>query len=100
MGLGRLAVVFVRTRLIQRIDRKTYKTFQGSNVKTLEDLAGLITVPNILECLGGVLSADVEKNLLSTSVDVLACGPLNEFEVVGSNSRRRVKLGRMVRLSC
>ena len=69
-------------------------------MKTLEDLAGLITVPNILECLGGVLSADVEKNLLSASADVLACGPLNEFEIVSSNSKRRVKLGRMVRLSC
>ena len=77
----------------------TYKTFQGSNVKTLEDLAGLVTVSNILECLGGVLSTDVEENLLSTSVDVLAGDPLNEFEILNSDSNRRVKLGRMVRLS-
>ena len=53
-------------------EKGTYETLQGTNVKTLEDLAGLVTVSNILECLGGVLSADVKENLLSTSVDVLA----------------------------
>lgn len=60
-------------------------------MKTLKDLAGLVTVSNILECLGGVLSADVEENLLSTSVDMLACGPLDESKILSSDSRRRVK---------
>jgi len=49
-----------------------YKTLDLANQKTVEDLAGFVTVSNILECLGGILSSNIEKNLLSTSVSMLA----------------------------
>lgn len=47
---------------------KTYAALESADEQTLEDLAGLVTVADILECLGGVLATDVEEDLLTTGV--------------------------------
>lgn len=46
----------------------TYHALQCADLDALEDLAGLVAVSNILESLRGILSGNVEKDLLSTSV--------------------------------
>ena len=75
MVLGLLAVMLLVGGFRNDLLGGTYKTLQGADKQTLEDLAGLVTVSNVLECLSGVLSADIKENLLSTSVDVLASCP-------------------------
>ena len=53
----------------------TYATLDGSDKKALKDLAGLVAVADVLKCLGRVLAADVEHDLLTTGVLVYeACG--------------------------
>lgn len=47
---------------------ETYAALESADKQTLEDLASLVTVAYILECLGGVLAADVKKDLLTTGV--------------------------------
>lgn len=46
----------------------TYVALQSAHLELLERLPGLIAVADILESLGGVLAADVEKDLLTTAV--------------------------------
>ena len=46
----------------------TYATLDGSDKKALKDLAGLVAVADVLKCLGRVLAADVEHDLLTTGV--------------------------------
>lgn len=46
---------------------KSYLAVQLSNVQTLENLASLIGVADVLECLRRVLASDVEQNLFTTS---------------------------------
>jgi hypothetical protein len=38
----------------------SYTALDSSNKQTLENLAGLVAVADVLECLGRVLAADVE----------------------------------------
>lgn len=45
-----------------------YHALQGADLDASQDLAGLVAVSNILESLSGILSGNVEKDLLSTSV--------------------------------
>lgn len=47
-----------------------YLSLQRSDEKGLQSLAGLVTVADILERLGGVLSGYVQKNLLTTAVGI------------------------------
>lgn len=47
---------------------ETYAALESADEQTLEDLASLVTVAYILECLGGVLAADIEKDFLTTGV--------------------------------
>lgn len=46
----------------------TYTALEGTDEETLEDLASLVTVADVFECLGGVLAADVEKDFFTTGV--------------------------------
>lgn len=46
----------------------TYHALQCANLDAGEDLAGLVAVSNILESLSGILSGNIEQDLLSTSV--------------------------------
>lgn len=46
----------------------TYGALQNANLELLERLAGLVAVADILKGLGGVLAANVEKDLLTTTV--------------------------------
>ncbi len=47
----------------------TYGALQNANLELLERLAGLVAVADILKGLGGVLAANVEKDLLTTTVE-------------------------------
>jgi hypothetical protein len=44
----------------------TYESLQLTNVQALEDLARLVTVADILESLGGILSTNIEQDFLAT----------------------------------
>jgi len=53
----------------------SYTALDSSNKQTLENLAGLVAVADILECLGRVLAADVEHDFFTAGVLVYeACG--------------------------
>lgn len=43
-----------------------YLALQLSNVQTLENLASLVGVADVLECLCRVLASDIEQNLFTT----------------------------------
>jgi hypothetical protein len=47
---------------------KTYAALEGSDEQALEDLAGLVAVADVFECLGRVLTADVEHDFLTTGM--------------------------------
>lgn len=49
-----------------------YHALQCADLDARENLAGLVAVSNILESLSGILSGNIEKDLLSTSVIKLA----------------------------
>ena len=51
-----------------RPDFVTYQALELTNEETVKDLSGLVTVANILESLGGVLTGDIEHNLLTTAI--------------------------------
>ena len=44
-----------------------YLSLQLSNQQSLQDLSRLVTVSDILESLGGILSAYVEQDFLSSA---------------------------------
>ena len=46
----------------------SYLSLEVADQQAVEDLPGLITVANVLERLGCVLTADVEQDLFTTSV--------------------------------
>lgn len=46
----------------------TYTALKSADEKALEDLAGLVTVADVLEGLSGVLAADVEEDFFTTGV--------------------------------
>ena len=46
----------------------TYQTLHSADEQTIEDLAGLIGVADVLEGLGAVLATDVQKDFLTTAV--------------------------------
>lgn len=48
-------------------ERKTYQALDGTDLQTCEDLAGLVTVANVLESLCAVLAGYVEEDLLTTA---------------------------------
>ena len=50
----------------------TYHALYRADQQTLEDLAGLVAVSYILEGLGGILSANIEQDFLSSSMVLLA----------------------------
>lgn len=45
----------------------THQTLELADEETVEDLSGLITVADILESLGGILTGNVEHDLLTTA---------------------------------
>lgn len=45
----------------------SYLSLEGTNQQSIENLTGLVTVADILESLGCVLTADVEENFLTTT---------------------------------
>ena len=45
-----------------------YLALELTNNQSIESLAGLVTVANILEGLSGILTANVEQNLLTTTI--------------------------------
>jgi hypothetical protein len=47
----------------------TYQSLQVADEQTLEDLARLVAVADVLEGLGGVLATDVEEDLLTTTIE-------------------------------
>jgi hypothetical protein len=47
---------------------ESYRALQGADEQSVEDLAGLVRVANILECFCRVLAANVEENFLTASV--------------------------------
>ena len=60
----------------------TYTALDSSDKETLEDLAGLVAVADVLECLGRVLAADVEHDFFTAGVLVYeACGARGEWLV-------------------
>lgn len=46
----------------------TYQALQCADLDAREDLTGLVAVSNILESLRGILSGNIEQDLLSTSM--------------------------------
>jgi hypothetical protein len=54
--------------LWDRMLSKTYAALEGSDEQALEDLAGLVAVADVFECLGRVLTADVEHDFLTTGM--------------------------------
>jgi hypothetical protein len=46
----------------------THQTLQVTNKETLQDLASLVAVPNILKGLCGVLTTHVEEDFLTTTI--------------------------------
>lgn len=50
---------------------KTYVALQGADKERIKGLAGLVAVTDILESLGGILTSNVEKNLLAASINLL-----------------------------
>lgn len=46
----------------------TYQTLQGTNEHGLQNLAGFIAVPDILESFGTVLATNIEEDLFSTTM--------------------------------
>ena len=49
----------------------THQTLKLTDEETVEDLSGLVTVANILESLGGILTGNVEHYLLTTAKSML-----------------------------
>jgi hypothetical protein len=67
-GAGSPGYKVVRTRMpIERGQIKAYQALEVTNQEGLEDLASLVTVSNILECLSGILSTNIHQDLLTTS---------------------------------
>lgn len=48
-------------------ERKTYQALDSTDLQTCEDLAGLVTVADVLESLCAVLAGYVEEDLLTTT---------------------------------
>lgn len=76
-GLGRRAARVSQQDALSEYERgrqdaglggSAYHALQCADLDAGEDLAGLVAVSNILESLRGVLSGNVEQDLLSTSV--------------------------------
>jgi hypothetical protein len=44
----------------------TYQALQVADEHTVEDFTCLVTVANVLECLGSILSSNIKQNFLST----------------------------------
>lgn len=54
--------------ILRSCSKGAYVALQSANLELLKRLAGLVAVTDILEGLGGILTADVEKNLLATTI--------------------------------
>jgi hypothetical protein len=52
--------------------REAYLALQGANKQTIEDLARLVRVADILERLGRVLATNVKEDFLTTAASQLA----------------------------
>lgn len=50
--------------------RGKYLALEDTDLQSLENFAGLVAVADILECLGGILTADIEEDFLTTSVHI------------------------------
>lgn len=46
---------------------KTYLSLQGADKEPVEGLASFVAVTDILESLGGVLTSNIEHDLLTTA---------------------------------
>lgn len=75
LGVAGLRIANVSNRLVPpygnpgvAVDWDTYVALQSAHLELLERLPGLIAVADILESLGGVLAANVEKDLLTAAV--------------------------------
>ena len=62
----------------------TYAALEGSNKQALEDLAGLVAVADVFECLGRVLAADVEEDFLTTGVLVYEACSAREWSAMSA----------------
>lgn len=49
------------------IQLKSYLSLQSSDLQAVQDLSGLVTVTNILERLGGILTGNVQQDFLTTT---------------------------------
>lgn len=56
-------------------------TLQGTDDELLKSLAGLVTVADILESLGGVLAGNIEKNLFTTGMLIHELGDVVDLVV-------------------
>jgi uncharacterized membrane protein len=50
----------------------TYHALHCANEETIENLARLVTVTDILEGFGAVLAADVEEDFLATTREIVS----------------------------
>jgi hypothetical protein len=84
-GWGNVSLELLCACCREDVWEKTYAALDGSDKKALEDLAGLVAVADVLECLGRVLAADVEHHFLAAGVLVYeACwcaGAVSKFIV-------------------
>jgi hypothetical protein len=72
--------------------RSPYLAFQVSDEQAFKNLACLVTVSNILESLGCVLSTNIEQNFLSTSGCKLAAGP-HPIPVEYNRTKEKTRVG-------
>jgi hypothetical protein len=72
--------------------RSPYLAFQVSDEQAFKNLACLVTVSNILESLGCVLSTNIEQNFLSTSGCKLAAA-LQPIPVEYNRTKEKTRVG-------
>jgi hypothetical protein len=69
-GLLRCQSLVMRARKGHRPDRvevSSYLSLESADDQPVEGLASLVTVADILESLGGILTSDIEHDLLTTA---------------------------------
>jgi hypothetical protein len=87
---------------VRREETKTYLALKLADQQSLEDLARLVRVADVLEGLGRVLAAYVEHDFLATAVKALAsCSPHTCVRVCALRGtvRVRVRVRACVRVS-
>ena len=67
--------------------RDAYLSLQGADEQAVEDLARLVAVADILECLCCVLAAYIEQDFLSTAVFTLSALSLVLFGMCSAKGK-------------